>query len=94
MNMEIQVRTKCKECDGCGFLSNSFYEELHKVQNEYREKNGERMTIEQEDEWRSEQGYSEWPTEEYVCDNCGGTGKEIKWIPIEEALSSVRSNAL
>lgn len=89
--MKIEVRKVCQECGGTGVLSNPFYAELDNFVKEYHKNhNGERPTVDEEDAWLKEQGYNEWPREEFRCHVCDGAGEYSEWIDIKELAKIIK----
>lgn len=79
--MEIQVRTKCKSCNGSGTIYNALYHDCYKAEQE----NGG-FTNEEFEQWFRDRGYERPPNEEYQCENCEGTGLTIRWMKVRDVL--------
>lgn len=88
--MKIEVKEECQECGGTGLLRNPFYQDLDVFIKSYRDEKGERPTVEEEDEWLRQQGYEEWPKEEFRCHVCDGAGEISRWIDIKELAKIIK----
>lgn len=101
-DIRIPITCTCRECDGTGIIYNTDYNEFSKFSDgwlrahpEY--KNGP-YTEEQEkaeNDWWADRGYpggvSNWPPEEWECDNCSGTGREKTEISPKDLRTYIAS---
>lgn len=94
--MEIQVRTKCKDCDGHGIKENDIYTEFYSwMALQQQDEFADDPTQEDQDKWLFENyELGQWPPEEVECFECSGTGKVVSWIPFEKLTLKIVHNEL
>ena len=72
--MEVQIRYKCPECGGSGFITHPLWREY------FKRIKTEKINIE---EYWKEKGYDNPPPEEITCPKCNGTGWHYEWVDIK-----------
>lgn len=81
--MEIQVRTKCKSCNGEGKIYNPIYNDFYQA-----EQAAGGFTNEEYEQWFRDRGYECPPSEELYCEDCDDTGMTIRWMNVQDVLKT------
>jgi hypothetical protein len=100
----VKKKETCFLCNGSKYISNPIYEDFAIAEKKYVADNPQptsdceyqawnKKKYQWECDWFANQGYpggaSGWPIEEYLCDNCDGTGIVQSEVDLMHALKDI-----